>query len=112
MALARRDQPKEELTRGLLILNPDKETLSRYEQTRTSFQSFETELGALRDFPATTRDGTHITLLGNIEFPQESSHCLDRGAEGVGLYRTEFLYLGRTSAPTVSMGVVGNSSCR
>ena len=87
-------------TRGLLILNPDDETLERYEQTRTSFQSFENQLGDLRELPASTRDGTRILLLGNIEFPTESSHCLEHGADGVGLYRTEFLYLGRKEDPT------------
>ena len=40
------------------------------------------------------RDGHEVTLLGNIEFPYEVDHCLDRGADGIGLYRTEFLYLG------------------
>jgi phosphotransferase system enzyme I (PtsI) len=86
--------------RGLLILNPDEATLARYEQTRTSFQTFETSLVALRDLPAQTRDGVRIPLHGNIEFPLESGHCLDRGADGVGLYRTEFLYLGRQTDPT------------
>src|SRR5205085_12387689 len=55
---------------------------------------------ALRDLPAETRDGSHITLLGNIEFPSEAGHCLERGAAGVGLYRTEFLYLGKQCDPT------------
>src|SRR5262249_25184562 len=85
---------------GVLILNPDEETLERYVQTRTSFRSFETKLGELRDYPAETRDGVRVSLLGNIEFPSEAAHCLDRGADGVGLYRTEFLYLGRESDPS------------
>jgi phosphotransferase system enzyme I (PtsI) len=86
--------------RGVLILNPDDETLERYERTRTSFRTFESRLEELRDLPAETRDGTRIPLLGNIEFPQEATHCLDRGADGVGLYRTEFLYLGKTTHPS------------
>jgi phosphotransferase system enzyme I (PtsI) len=86
--------------RGVLILNPDEETLEHYEQTRTSFLSFESRLGELRDLPAETRDGVDIPLMGNIEFPQEASHCIQRGADGVGLYRTEFLYLGKDSDPT------------
>jgi phosphoenolpyruvate-protein phosphotransferase (PTS system enzyme I) len=86
--------------RGLLILDPDADTLARYEITRHSFRTLETRLGELRDLPAETRDGTRIQLMGNIEFPQEADHCLDRGADGVGLYRTEFLYLGRHSDPT------------
>jgi phosphoenolpyruvate-protein phosphotransferase (PTS system enzyme I) len=86
--------------RGVLILNPDEETLERYEHARRSFRSFESQLGELRDLPAETRDGVRIPLLGNIEFPQEAAHCVERGADGVGLYRTEFLYLGRTTDPT------------
>jgi phosphotransferase system enzyme I (PtsI) len=85
---------------GILILNPDEETLERYKETRDQFRSFESGLIELRDLPAVTRDGTHIALLGNIEFPHESAHCLERGAEGVGLYRTEFLYLDKTNDPT------------
>jgi phosphotransferase system enzyme I (PtsI) len=86
--------------RGVLILNPDDETLERYEHTRTSFRTFESRLEQLRDLPAETRDGVRISLLGNIEFPAEAAHCLDRGADGVGLYRTEFLYLGKETHPT------------
>jgi phosphotransferase system enzyme I (PtsI) len=86
--------------RGVLILNPDEETLERYEHTRTSFRTFEHQLEQLRSLPAETRDGVRIPLLGNIEFPQEAKHCIDRGADGVGLYRTEFLYLGKRADPT------------
>src|SRR5262249_15891910 len=79
--------------RGLLILDPDAATLRQYEEERQRDLSFEDSLAPLRELPAVTADGTRISLLGNIEFPEESSQCLDRGAEGVGLYRTEFLYL-------------------
>jgi phosphotransferase system enzyme I (PtsI) len=86
--------------RGVLILNPDAETLEHYEDARSSFRTFEHRLEELRDLPAETRNGTRISLLGNIEFPEEAAHCLDRGSDGVGLYRTEFLYLGKQSDPT------------
>jgi phosphotransferase system enzyme I (PtsI) len=86
--------------RGILILNPDEETRERYEGMRSSFRSFETRLGELRDLPGVTRDGIRVELLGNIEFPSEAAHCVDRGADGVGLYRTEFLYLGKQVDPT------------
>ena len=49
--------------------------------------------------PAVTADGTHIELYGNIEFPYEVRHCLSRGADGIGLYRTEFLFLGVEKPP-------------
>jgi len=54
----------------------------------------------LRDLPAETTDGTRIDLLGNIEFPYEVEQCRLRGASGIGLYRTEFLYLGCDDDPT------------
>jgi phosphotransferase system enzyme I (PtsI) len=87
-------------TRGVLILNPDDETLARYERARRSFRTFETQLESLRDLPAETLDGVRIPLLGNIEFPHEAAHCQERGADGVGLYRTEFLYLDKKTHPT------------
>jgi phosphotransferase system enzyme I (PtsI) len=86
--------------RGLLIIDPDEETLAGYEITRKTFRTFETGLEQIRDLPAETKDGARILLLGNIEFPHEAEHCLERGADGVGLYRTEFLYLGRDSDPS------------
>src|SRR5438270_5947545 len=86
--------------RGLLILDPDEETLARYEAARSTYRTHETRLEELRDKPAVTRDGVRINVLGNIEFPHESRHCMERGADGVGLYRTEFLYLGRQTDPT------------
>src|SRR5262249_27111054 len=86
--------------RGVVILDPDLETQERYERTRTSLRTFETRLSELRDLPAQTKDGVCIELLGNIEFPSEAAHCLERGAGGVGLYRTEFLYLGKHADPT------------
>jgi phosphotransferase system enzyme I (PtsI) len=86
---------------GLVIVNPDEVTRRRYEQSRSRQQVQDREwVDELHDLPAVTRDGVAITLLGNIEFPHEAAHCLERGAEGVGLYRTEFLYLDRQSDPT------------
>jgi phosphotransferase system enzyme I (PtsI) len=85
---------------GQLILRPDPQTLARYEQARKSHGIGQRQLEAQRELPAVTRDGERITLLGNIEFPEESKHCLERGAEGIGLYRTEFLYLDRDSHPS------------
>ncbi len=86
--------------RGVLILSPDEETLERYQRAQSSFRSFESGLVELRDLPAQTRDDVLVPLLGNIEFPSEAVHCLERGADGVGLYRTEFLYLGKETDPT------------
>ena len=85
----------------MLIINPDEETLARYEAKRAELLARPDRYEALRDKPSVTDDDTPvpIRLLGNIELAQEAAHCLDRGAEGVGLYRTEFLYLNKTAAP-------------
>jgi phosphotransferase system enzyme I (PtsI) len=86
--------------KGLVILLPDEETLARYRHESQEKRILATKLEPLRDLPAETRDRVRIQLLGNIEFPYEVDHCVDRGADGVGLYRTEFLYLGADSEPT------------
>ncbi len=85
---------------GLVILQPDDETLARYRREAEEKRIQATRLEPLRDLPGETRDGVRIELLGNIEFPYEVDHCVDRGADGVGLYRTEFLYLGAELEPT------------
>ncbi len=86
--------------RGIVIVNPDNETLSKYEAYSVEFVEMEHKLDTLREKPATTRDGEHITLLGNIEFPDEAEMALEKGCEGIGLYRTEFLYLESDHEPT------------
>jgi len=85
---------------GQVILHPDQETLDRYQQEKEDHRTLAVQLAELKDEPAETIDGTRIELLANIEFPHEMKACLDRGAEGIGLYRTEFLYLGAESEPT------------
>jgi phosphotransferase system enzyme I (PtsI) len=86
---------------GMVILRPDPDTLRRYEKMAQGFTAWKSQLGQLRALPARTRDDqARVALYGNIEFPHETEHCLERGAEGVGLYRTEFLYLDRHTHPT------------
>jgi phosphotransferase system enzyme I (PtsI) len=87
-------------TRGLLIIDPDADTVARYQALRGERKREAGLWAAQRDLPAQTRDGARVHLFGNIEFPAEAEHCRERGAEGVGLYRTEFLYVGRDSDPT------------
>jgi phosphotransferase system enzyme I (PtsI) len=86
--------------RGRVILAPDEATKDRYLQRRQYRQRIAVQLEELRDLPARTTDGIDVELLANIEFPSEVEACHARGAKGVGLYRTEFLYLGSTSEPT------------
>lgn len=78
---------------GAIIIRPDEKMIEYYRKLTEETRSQAVELESLRDVPAETTDGTEIELLGNIEFPYEAAHCIQRGAEGIGLYRTEFLYL-------------------
>lgn len=78
---------------GMLICDPDEATLQQYRLERQRFVEFGRALDELRDLPAQTQDGVSVELLANIEFPHEAAACLQKGASGVGLYRTEFLYL-------------------
>jgi len=86
--------------RGIVIVNPDEQTIGRYREYSQEFTALEHRLDALRDLPAMTRDGVEIKLLGNIEFPDEAALVLERGGQGIGLYRTEFLYLNSKTEPT------------
>jgi len=86
-------------TRGVVVIDPDAETLRTYEGYARQQVEFVHSLDALRDLPAITRDGHEITLLGNIEFPSEAKTVLEKGGQGIGLYRTEFLYLGSDTEP-------------
>ena len=86
--------------RGEVIIDPDEKTLDRYRASLASQQQENARLAELHELPATTLDDVRLQVMGNIEFPEEVEHCTDRGADGVGLYRTEFLYLGAKSEPT------------
>ena len=87
-------------THGVVAANPDPATVERYRQQQREFQQFENRLLSLRDLPAVTRDAVPITLLANIEFPGEAGSAVEVGAAGVGLYRTEFLFLSGPRLPT------------
>lgn len=80
---------------GLVILNPSIATIEEYETFREREESILTDLEPLKDQETRTSDGCKITLSANIEFVEEMDGVTERGAEGVGLYRTEFFYLAR-----------------
>lgn len=84
---------------GLLIVNPSPETISYYGKVEVRQTEVSKELAELRERSATTRDGDHIVLSANIELPDDITSVSAHGAEGIGLYRTEFLYLDRDSLP-------------
>ncbi len=85
---------------GLVILDPDEPTLDRYRRLAAERVARFQGLTNLATLPAVTLDGCNVGLWGNIEFPAEVSPCLERGAIGVGLYRTEFLFLNADRPPT------------
>ncbi len=87
-------------TRGILILDPDAETLEEYEEQVSERSKIVDHWVSERELPSETLDGVNIELLGNIEFPSEAAHCNDRNAAGVGLYRTEFLFAGHDTDPS------------
>ena len=85
---------------GWLIIDPRPETLARYAEIESRRARVVAQLKELRETTSTTRDGRHIVLSANIELPEEVDAVAANGAEGIGLYRTEFLYLNRTTLPT------------
>ncbi|MCA9039571.1 MAG: phosphoenolpyruvate--protein phosphotransferase [Planctomycetaceae bacterium] len=86
--------------RGEIVIDPSEEAVHQYHDTIERRKGVVKRLRSLKEVPAQTKDGVRIQLLGNIEFPEEVSQCIDRGADGVGLYRTEFLYLNRRDEPS------------
>ncbi len=87
-------------TRGEVIVDPDEPTLKRYTLEQRRQQELNRQLLHLKDLPAETLDHHRVTLSANIELPEEVPSVIAHGAEGIGLFRTEFLYLNRGDFPT------------
>jgi len=85
---------------GTVILNPDDATLADYRRHMEQRRLFRVSLSELSDLPSVTLDGVHVHVVGNIELPDEVLKVLKMGGEGVGLYRTEYLYLTEKTEPT------------
>ncbi len=100
MALSGGDMVIIDGTRGLLIVDPDLDQLEEYREFARRQAMMEADLATLRDLPGRTQDGVDLALLANIEFPGEIEDALARGADGIGLYRTEFLFLAGGTEPT------------
>ncbi|NHZ42469.1 MULTISPECIES: phosphoenolpyruvate--protein phosphotransferase [Massilia] len=81
---------------GVVICNPSTLVLEQYRARQAAMLKARKKLSKLKKTPAITRDGTTITLLANIELPDDCPHALECGAEGVGLFRSEFLFMGRS----------------
>lgn len=87
-------------TTGVVIINPGEKTLFQFEERRTRFENFKTALLDDSHLLAETIDGFRMPVLGNIELPEEIPILTKYGADGIGLYRTEFQYLSRTDFPS------------
>ncbi len=85
---------------GVVVINPDQGQLAEYASQAEHLLEVRATLDELRDLEAATKDGTKIDLYGNIEFPSEVEVCLEKGATGIGLFRTEFLFMQEDVAPT------------
>ena len=85
---------------GVLIVDPTPETLSYYGEIEVRKDRVTKELRQLREIPSTTSDGRHIVLSANIELPGDVEAVSENGAEGIGLYRTEFLFVNRDTLPS------------
>ncbi len=87
-------------TAGQVILDPTAETLERYEARRAVLAAEQAQLRTLIALPSTTRDDAPVALAANIELPHEVAAVVDVGADGIGLLRTEFLFMNRDDLPT------------
>lgn len=85
---------------GDVIVNPSDEVVAQYQEKRDNFFKDKQELQKLRDAESVTEDGHHVELAANIGTPNDLPGVVENGAEGIGLYRTEFLYMGRDQMPT------------
>ena len=85
---------------GVVVINPNSSQRAEYAAQAAHLREMGDSLDALRGLPAETKDGRCIQLLGNIEFPPEVNGCLEKGATGIGLFRTEFLFMQEGPPPT------------
>jgi phosphotransferase system enzyme I (PtsI) len=85
---------------GKVIVNPSNDVVRTYKQKKDEFEQKKIEWAKLLNEPTATNDGQHVELAANIGTPEDVIGVINNGGEGIGLYRTEFLYMGRDSLPT------------
>ncbi|WP_209122025.1 phosphoenolpyruvate--protein phosphotransferase [Alkalihalobacillus sp. BA299] len=85
---------------GVVIVQPDEEAIRAFEQKKDQYEQQKLEWAKLVNEATTTTDGHHVELAANIGTPEDLAGVINNGAEGIGLYRTEFLYMGRDQLPT------------
>ena len=87
-------------TTGTVIINPSESVIEVYKRRRERYENYGKALFHYKDLPSETTDGRRVRLVGNMEIVEEIDALVEHGAEGIGLYRTEFLYLNRKDLPT------------
>jgi phosphotransferase system enzyme I (PtsI) len=85
---------------GVVIVDPNEETLERYHSRKDQFDTYQAEVTRTSHVPAETTDGYRLKVSANISLLEEVVSAIDHGSDGIGLYRTEFLYLNRASLPS------------
>ncbi|TSB47984.1 phosphoenolpyruvate--protein phosphotransferase [Alkalicoccobacillus porphyridii] len=85
---------------GHVVINPSEEMLAAYRKKQADFQEQKDEWAKLVNDQTITSDGAHVELAANIGTPKDLDGVISNGAEGIGLYRTEFLYMGRDNLPS------------
>ncbi|MFH1847162.1 MAG: phosphoenolpyruvate--protein phosphotransferase [Candidatus Omnitrophota bacterium] len=85
---------------GTVIINPNKRFLEKYQKEKKKYEHLEHELIELKFLPSRTRDGKKVIVAGNIELPEDVASVISHGAEGIGLYRTEYFYMNRKDLPS------------
>jgi phosphotransferase system enzyme I (PtsI) len=93
---------------GAVIINPSESVINVYQKRKQRYESYGKALHHYKDLPSETTDGHRIRLMGNMELTEEINSLLDHGAEGIGLYRSEFLYMNRKDFPTEEEHVAAN----
>ncbi|MBN1522812.1 MAG: phosphoenolpyruvate--protein phosphotransferase [Candidatus Aureabacteria bacterium] len=86
--------------KGIVYISPSEETRRIYTDKKFQFLDYERHLESVKDLPAETKDGKVFTLYANIEIPEDIPSIISHGARGIGLYRTEFIYMNRTDLPS------------
>lgn len=85
---------------GDVIIDPSSDVIAQYEEKKAKYEAQKAEWAKLVNEPTVSNDGQHVELAANIGTPEDVKGVLENGGEGVGLYRTEFLYMGRDQLPT------------
>lgn len=85
---------------GIVLINPSEDELANYREKQAAYAEQKEVWAQLKDEPTFTKDGEQVELAGNIGTPEDVTGVLNNGGEAVGLYRTEFLYMGKNALPT------------